>query len=175
MHLHAHVINAPPADLLEPSAGRTIVAQRADATRSNMGLTAWAGEVPRKADVAVAKNYLGAEELEALNRIVTAYLELAELQAMNRKPMYMADWIAKLDDFLALSDRDILRHAGRVSHDDAVAKAELEYDRFAGARATLPAPVERHFEDAVRDVKQLEAVRRGSKPESASAKQRKNP
>jgi hypothetical protein len=152
-----------------------IVAMRADATRPNMGLTTWAGEVPRKADVAVAKNYLGPEELEALNRIVTAYLELAELQAMNRKPMYMADWIAKLDDFLKLSDREILRHAGRVSHDDAVAKAELEYGRFAGARAALPDPVEQHFEEAVRDVKQLENARRASKPEKASAKGRKKP
>jgi virulence RhuM family protein len=79
-----------------------------------------AAEVPRKVDVAIAKSYLGAEELDALNRIVTAYLEFAELQAMNRKPMYMADWIAKLDDFLALSDRELLYHAGRVSHDDAV-------------------------------------------------------
>ena len=152
-----------------------IVAMRADATRPNMGLTTWTGEVPRKADVAVAKNYLGTEELEALNRIVTAYLEFAELQAMNRKPMYMADWIAKLDDFLKLSDREILHHAGRVSHDDAVAKAELEYDRFAGARAALPAPVEKHFEEAVRDVKQLEKVRRASKPEKATAKLRKKP
>lgn len=140
-----------------------------------MGLTTWAGEVPRKADVAVAKNYLGPEELEALNRIVTAYLEFAELQAMNRKPMYMANWIAKLDDFLQLSDRDILRHAGHVSHDDAVAKAELEYDRFAAARATLPAPVEKHFDEAVRDVKQLEKVRQASKPEKAPAKPRKKP
>jgi len=152
-----------------------IVAMRADATRPNMGLTTWTGEVPHKADVAVAKNYLGTEEIEALNRIVTAYLEFAELQAMNRKPMYMADWIAKLDDFLKLSDREILRHAGRVSHDDAVAKAELEYDRFAGARAALPAPVEKHFEEAVRDVKQLEKVRRASKPEKAPAKLRKKP
>jgi len=89
--------------------------------------------------------------------------------------MYMADWIAKLDDFLKLSDREILRHAGRVSHDDAVANAELEYDRFAGARAALPAPVEKHFEEAVRDVKQLEKVRRASKPEKATAKVRKKP
>jgi hypothetical protein len=114
-----------------------IVAMRAAATRPNMGLTTWTGEVPRKADVAVAKNYPGPEELEALNRIVTAYLEFVELQAMNRKPMYMTDWIAKLDDFLKLSDRKILHHAGRVSHDDAVAKAELEYGRFAAARAAL--------------------------------------
>ena len=150
-----------------------IVAMRADATRPNMGLTSWTGEVPRKADVAVAKNYLGADELEALNRIVTAYLEFAELQALNRKPMYMADWIAKLDDFLQLSERQILRHAGRISHEEAAAKAELEYDRFASERAALPAPVERHFEAAVRDVKQLEAARRAPKPRKPPASTRK--
>ncbi len=152
-----------------------VIAARADAAKPNMGLTSWVGEVPRKADVAVAKNYLGEGELEALNRIVTAYLEFAELQAINRKPMYMADWIAKLDDFLKLSDREILRHAGKVSHDDAIAKAELEYERFAGARAALPAPVEQHYEDAVRDVKQLEKTRRAPKANKAKGKGRKKP
>lgn len=137
-----------------------IILGRADATKANMGLTSWTGEVPRKADVAIAKNYLDAEELEALNRIVNAYLEFAELQAMNRKPMYMADWITKLDDFLKLSDREILSHAGKVSHAEAVTKAELQYDRFARARADLPARVEKHFEDAVGEVKQLEKARR---------------
>ncbi|HEY3351716.1 MAG TPA: virulence RhuM family protein [Polyangia bacterium] len=82
-----------------------VIVARADAAKPNMGLTTWTGPVPRKADVAIAKNYLDAVELEALNRIVTAYLEFAELQALNRKPMYMADWIAKLDDFLRLSER----------------------------------------------------------------------
>ena len=82
-----------------------------------MGLTSWSGEKPRKTDVTIAKNYLRAEEIEALNRIVTAYFEFAELQATNRNPMSMADWIAKLDDFLRLSDRDILDHAGKVSHE----------------------------------------------------------
>jgi hypothetical protein len=129
-----------------------------------MGLTNWASEVPRKTDVVVTKNYLGADEIEALNRIVTTYLEFAELQALNRKPMYMADWIAKLDDFLQLREREIQRHAGRISHEEAAAKAELEYDRFARERAARPAPVEKHFEAAVRDVKQLEASRRASKP-----------
>ncbi len=148
-----------------------IIAARADAAKPNMGLTSWAGEVPRKTDVAVAKNYLDAEELEALNRIVTAYLEFAELQAMNRKPMYMADWISKLDDFLKLSDREILRHAGKVSHDDAVAKAEIEYERFAEARVTLPQPVEEHFEDAIRDVKRLEKGRRAQRPEKVPARE----
>jgi hypothetical protein len=108
-----------------------------------------------------------------LNRIVTAYLEFAELQAMNRRPMYIADWIAKLDDFLRLSDREILHHAGLVSHDDAMAKAEREYDRFAGARAALPAPVEKHFEEAMRDVKQLEKTRRASQSENAAKRRKK--
>ena len=99
-----------------------LIAARADSTVPNMGLTSWSGERPRKADAIVAKNYLSPGELEALNRIVTAYLEFAELQALDRKPMYMADWIRKLDDFLRLSDREILTHAGKVSHDDAVAK-----------------------------------------------------
>lgn len=107
----------------------------------------------------IAKNYLSADELEALNRIVNAYLEFAELQAMRRKPMYMADWIAKLDDFLRLSERDILDHAGKVSHDSAVARAELDYGRFAALRATLPSPVEAHFEEAVQQTKQLAASR----------------
>ncbi len=77
-----------------------VIAARADAAKPNMGLTTWTGAAPRKTDVAIAKNYLGAGELDALNQIVTAYLEFAELQALNRRPMYMADWIAKLDDFL---------------------------------------------------------------------------
>ena len=152
-----------------------VILARADAAKPNMGLTSWAGEQPRKADVAVAKNYLGRDELEALNRIVTAYLEFAELQALNRKPMYMADWITKLEDFLKLSDREILRHAGKVSHDDAVAKAELEYERFAGARAALPSPVEQHFEAAIRDLKQLEKARRPPKPAKPPTKGRKKP
>jgi len=137
-----------------------VITARADASKPNMGLTSWTGEVLRKADVTIAKNYLGANELEALNRIVTAYLEFAELQALARKPMYMAGWIAKLDNFLHLSERQILKHAGRVTHDDAVAKAELEYDRFAAARSALPSPAEKHFEDAVDAVKQLDGQRR---------------
>ena len=137
-----------------------VITARADASKPNMGLASWTGEVLRKADVTIAKNYLGADELEALNRIVTAYLEFAELQALARKPMYMAGWIAKLDNFLHLSERQILKHAGRVTHDDAVAKAELEYDRFAAARSALPSPAEKHFEDAVDAVKQLDGQRR---------------
>ena len=89
-----------------------VIAARADAGKPNMGLSIWSGSVPRKSDVTVAKNYLAADELDALNRIVSAYLEFAELQALGRRPMHMADWIAKLDDFLRLGEREILEHAG---------------------------------------------------------------
>ena len=141
-----------------------VIAHRADAAKPNMGLTSWSGRLPRKTDVAIAKNYLEAQELDALNRVVTAYLEFAELQALSRRPMYMADWIAKLDEFLRLSERAILQHAGAVSHEDAVAKAELEFERFATTRATLPSPVEKHFEEAIRTVKQLDTGRRRAQP-----------
>lgn len=133
-----------------------IVVQRADATQPNMGLTTWKGEKVRKADVSVAKNYLAEEELDTLNRIVTIYLEFAELQALSRKPMYMADWVAKLDDFLRISDRDILTHAGKISHEDAIAAAYAEYEKYRQKQINEPSPVERHFLEAVNQVKQIE-------------------
>jgi hypothetical protein len=133
-----------------------IVHQRADAAQPHMGLTAWAGDKPRKTDVGIAKNYLSADELDALNRIVTAYLEFAELQALNRRAMHMTDWIAKLDDFLRLSDREILTHAGKISHDDAQAKAERELAKYRRAQAALPQPVDEHFEQTLDKLKRIE-------------------
>ena len=140
-----------------------VIAQRADSTQPNMGLTSWSGNTPRRSDVAVAKNYLSVDEIELLNRIVTAYLEFAELQAINRKPMYMNDWITKLDDFLRLSEREILTHAGKISHDNAVAKAEFEFDRYSKSSASSLSPVEFHFDEAVRGVKQIEKKRSASR------------
>jgi hypothetical protein len=140
-----------------------IIADRADATRPTMGLTSWSGGRVRKADVAVAKNYLAAEELDALNRIVTAYLEFAELQARNRRPMYMQNWIAKLDDFLRLSEREILTHAGRMSHEAALAKAEGEYEKFEVRQLAQPTEVEKEFEAMVKDLKKLPAQKRTAK------------
>ena len=119
-----------------------IVRLRADARQPQMGLTTWknapAGAV-RKPDVAIAKNYLKHDELDSLNRIVTAYLEFAELQARNRRPMHMADWISKLDDFLKLSERDILTHAGRISHKAAEEHANAEFAKFDEERRRLEA------------------------------------
>ena len=132
-----------------------IIHARADAAKPNMGLTTWIGSRPRKSDVAVAKNYLGLEEIEDLNLIVSLYLDFGELQARSRKPMYMRDWIAKLDDFLRLSDREILTHAGKVSHEAALVKAEAEYEKFRLLEAAKPSPVEKHFQEAVQQVKQL--------------------
>ena len=111
---------------------------------------------PRKTDVSIAKNYLNQEEIESLNLIVSAYLDFAELQARNRRPMHMADWIAKLDDFLRLSERHILTHAGKISHEQAVEKAAIEFERYHQAQTVLPQPVERHFEQSLDELKQIE-------------------
>jgi hypothetical protein len=152
-----------------------IVYQRADAERPNMGLTSWigapSGQPPRKADAGIAKNYLDEDELQTLNRIVTAYLEFAELQAMRRRPMYMTDWIAKLDEFLRISDREVLDHAGRVSHEQALAKAEAEFEKYRAALTNEVSPVERHFEAAIKRVKALEHV--DGKPRKQEREKRK--
>jgi hypothetical protein len=97
-----------------------VIHHRADATRPHMGLTSWMGDRPGKGDIAIAKNYLTEDEIKALNLIVSAYLDFAELQAMHRKPMTMRDWISKLDDFLRISDRQILAGAGKVTHEQAL-------------------------------------------------------
>ncbi len=132
-----------------------IIHSRVDAAKPQVGMTNWVGAKPGIEEAVIAKNYLSPDELNALNRIVAAYLELAEIQAMNRQPMYMRDWIGKLDDFLRLSGRDILRHAGRISHDQAVRKAELEFEKFHRAQLAEPSKVEKDFEAAVKDLKRL--------------------
>jgi hypothetical protein len=133
-----------------------IVAARADASKPYMGLTSWTGVKPMQADAEIAKNYLTHEELDTLNRIVSIYLDFAELQALNRKLMYMNDWIAKLDDFLSISERDILTHSGMVSHEQALEKARAEYEAYRKQMLEAPSSVERHFIEAVKEVKQLE-------------------
>jgi hypothetical protein len=103
---------------------------RIDAKKPDLGLTNFKGEKPTKKEVEVAKNYLNEKELDVLNRMVTAYLELAELQALNRKPMYMKDWTNRLDDFLAMTGSDVLTNAGTVSHQKALTKAHIEYAKY---------------------------------------------
>jgi len=137
-----------------------IIAARADASQPHMGLMSWTSPRPRKADVGAAKNYLTKDELEALNLIVSLYLDFAELQARSRRAMTMKAWIAKLDDFLRLSERQILTHAGKVSHEAALVKAETEHEKYRALEAAKPSPVEADFEEAVQKAKQLEAGRK---------------
>lgn len=107
-----------------------LIAARADSTQPNMGLTTWEGARIRKSDVGVAKNYLNEDELRALNNLAEQYLIFAEGQAARRTAMTMQDWLAKLEGFLTLNDREILRDAGRVSAELAKTHAEREFERF---------------------------------------------
>jgi hypothetical protein len=133
-----------------------IVHKRSDATKPLMGLTTTQIEgLVRKEDTGIAKNYLSEPELQVLNRIVTLYLEFAELQALERRPMTMRDWISKLDEFLRLSGRDLLEHSGLVSHEAAVAKAQAEYVRYRAIENNKPNAIDADFENAVKETKQL--------------------
>lgn len=139
-------------------AGKTapeLIAERADHLLPNMGLTSWKGDVIRKGDVTVAKNYLRGEEIGELNRIVTMFLDFAEDQARRRKQVFMQDWREKLDDFLRFNDRNILNHAGSISRDDAERHANVEYDRYEERRRTAADEVAeaahlREIEEAVK-------------------------
>lgn len=122
-----------------------VIYERADAEKDFMGLTSWTGAMPKRTDAEVAKNYLSADELDTLNRIVSLYLDFAELQAKSHQPMYMKDWIQKLDDFLKLSGKELLTHAGRISAEIAKQKADIEYDKFKERTMYELSPVEIHF------------------------------
>ena len=122
-----------------------LIYSRADAQKDFMGLTSWTGCLPHKSDTDIAKNYLSKEEIDTLNRIVSLYLDFAELQALDKRPMYMKDWLSKLDDFLKLSGKELLHHEGIVSAEMAKLKAYNEYDQFKERIQYELSPVEIHF------------------------------
>lgn len=133
-----------------------IIYERADAEKDFMGLTSWAGPMPTKPEAEIAKNYLTHEEVKSLNRIVSLYLDFAEMQAEEHRPMYMKDWINILDDFLRISRKDILTHAGKVSAKLAKEKADNEYDKFKERTQNNLSAVEIHFlENFEREQKRL--------------------
>ena len=133
-----------------------VIYSRADADKDFMGLTSWTGALPKRSDAEIAKNYLSPDELDTLNRIVSLYLDFAELQAKSHKPMYMKDWIQKLDEFLSLSGKDLLPHAGTVSAEIAKQKADSEYDKYQKRIQYELSPVEIHFiESFEKEVMQL--------------------
>jgi len=134
-----------------------LIYDRADAGQLNMGVTNYPGDKLLKRDVEVAKNYLNEDELNILNRIVTAYLEIAEIQALNQTPMTMQDWIERLHQFLTMTGRELLTHAGTISHEAAIQKARTEYEAFRLKQLNEPTEVEKHFIEAERELKQIEA------------------
>ena len=131
-----------------------IIYQRADADKNNMGLTAWAGKEIKRSDVEVAKNYLN--EKDALNKIVTAYLDIAEVHALNQEPMYMKDWLETIDDYLKMTRRDILTTKGMVTHKQALEKAHGEYEKYRKKQEDSLSLVECHFLESIETLHRLE-------------------
>lgn len=138
-----------------------IIYQRIDAKKPNLGLTHIKGSKPTKQETEVAKNYLKEEELNILNRMVSAYLDLAEIQALNRKPMYMNSWIEKLDEFIKITGNDILNHSGNISHQQAMNKANTEYEKYKEQTKNDLSEAEKYF------VKQIENTAKKIKPKTS--------
>ena len=133
-----------------------IVFQRADAEKENMGLTSWEGKRIKRRDVEVAKNYLQQDELDALNKIVSAYLDIAEVRALAHEPMYMKDWLETIDDYLKMTRRDILTTKGRVTHKQAIDKAHQEYEKYKKKQEEQLSAVEQHFIESIKELEALE-------------------
>lgn len=131
-----------------------IIYQRADAEKDNMGLTSWQGPEIKRKNVEIAKNYLNEKEIDALNKIVAAYLDIAEVQALNHEPMYMKDWLETIDDYLRMTRRDILDTKGKVTHKQAIAKAHNEYEKYKEQQEDISV-VEKHF---IESIKRLEKI-----------------
>lgn len=140
-----------------------VIYLRADSTKDNMGLTVFKGNHPKKDEVTVAKNYLDEKELNILNRITSAYLEFAELQAIRQIPMTMKDWIAKLDDFIKMTGSELLSNPGKISKLEAENKALAEYAKYKETIKDELSEVEKHFLASVKQTqKQLEQKNRKS-------------
>ena len=122
-----------------------VIFERADAEKENMGLTSWEHDEIHRSDVEIAKNYLTEQELDALNKIVTAYLDIAEVHALNQEPMYMKDWLETIDDYLKMTRRDILTSSGHISHKQAIEKAHAEYNKYKNRLEDKLSPVEKDF------------------------------
>ena len=134
-----------------------VIYLRADSTKDNMGLTVFKGKHPKKDEVTVAKNYLDEKELNILNRITSAYLEFAELQAIRHIPMTMKDWLAKLDDFIKMTGSELLENPGKISKLEAENKALAEYAKYKETIKDELSEVEKHFLASVKQTqKQLE-------------------
>jgi len=140
-----------------------IIYQRVDSTKPFLGLKSFKGTKPTKQEAEIAKNYLSEPELNILNRIVTAFLEIAEIQALSQTPMYMKGWIEQLDDFLKMTKKDILNHSGGINHQQALKKAHLEYDKYKTLVKSEISEVEKHFiEQLSKTAKRLHNKKKGN-------------
>ena len=150
--------------MLYAASGQTaaeLISSRADATLPMMGMTAFKGDRPTLAEVKTAKNYLSSEELETLNYLVSAYLDLAELQARRHHVMYMSDWIERLDDYLRMTGSEILTTKGTISHQLAEQKAKDEYEKFRALHSSDLTPVEAESVKAI-DGAEKQLLKRGT-------------
>ena len=126
-----------------------VIYERADADKPFMGLTTFSGDFPTAKDIGIAKNYLTEEELRVLNQMVSGYFDFAEVQAIRHRPMYMSDYVEQLDNILRATGEEVLTHAGKISHTQAMEKAKAEYKRY---QAQTISPVE---EEYLKTIKQL--------------------
>lgn len=127
-----------------------IIYSRANSELPFMGIQTFPGDQPDKKDAFIAKNYLDEKELSVLNRMVSAFFDLAELHAMNREPMYMKDWLPQVDDFAERYGKGILQNAGTVSHKAAIEKAAEEYKKYRKRTADMPSTAERDYFDTIK-------------------------
>jgi hypothetical protein len=126
-----------------------VIYSRADAEKEFMGLTTFAGEIPVKSEISIAKNYLNEDELFRLKRLVSAFFDLAEIKAQERRPMKMKDWIAELDKFSETYGKGVLENSGKISHEKALKKAEKEYKKY---QVKTLSPVEKDYLETIKNV-----------------------
>ena len=133
-----------------------IIVERADGDKDFMGLTTFSGNFPTLLDATIAKNYLTDKEIDILNRIVSMYLDYAELQAIEQNSMTMQDWVKELNYFLTMNRKDILKDAGKISHEEAMNHAKIEYDKYKDRIALKPSEVELHYLESIKDLEMID-------------------
>lgn len=126
-----------------------LIYERADADKPFMGLKSFKGDFPVKADIGIAKNYLNEDELKILNNLVSGYFDFAEIQAMRHNPMHMSDYITQLDKLLSSTGEKVLEDSGKISHKQAIEKAEAEYRKY---QVQMLTPVEKEYLDTVKEL-----------------------
>ena len=119
-------------------------------------MTNFKGSIPTQSETEIAKNYLSLEELQILNRLVSSYLDVAEINALKRKTMTMKDWIKELNYFLTMNRKDILKDSGKITHKDAMSHAEKEYHKYKDRISLKPTEVELHYLESIKNLEEID-------------------